>query len=179
LLEMTGQQLRVEQWANFHMITSAAAATLLGLLFVAITLAIELGRKDRSSLKTYITPTATCLSIILLMNATLTIPTQTRLTTVICICLGGIGGLAYSVSLVVRRGGGISFYDRVDLFYYVVFPLAGYALVVAGGLLLLRTPQIGLTLVAAGVLILLGMAIRNSYAIVITIVSRENPRRTG
>ena len=169
-----GPQLGLEQWANFYVTTSAAAATLLGLLFVVIALAAERGRKDRSSLKTYLTPTVICFSTVLLMSAILTIPTQTRLTTVICICLAGIGGLAYSVSLVIRRGAGISFYDRSDLFPYVLFPFAAYAFMVAGGLLLLRMPQIGLDLVAAGMLLLLGIAIRNSWAIAVTIVSARN-----
>jgi len=168
---MTGQELQFEQWANFYMITSAAAATLLGLLFVAITLAAERGRKDISSLKTYLTPTVVYFTSVLLMSATLCIPTQTRLTTVICICFGSIAGLAYAVSLLIRRGASVSFYERSDLFPYVVFPLAAYALILAGGLLLPRTPQIGPNLVAAGMLWLLGIAIRNSWAIAITIVS--------
>jgi len=45
---------------------------------------------------------------------------------------------------------------------------------VAGGLLLLSRPQIGLDLVAAGMLMLLGIAIRNSWAIAVTIVSARD-----
>jgi len=41
---------------------------------------------------------------------------------------------------------------------------------VAGGLLLLQRAQMGLDLVAAGMLVLLGVAIRNSSSIAITIV---------
>ena len=43
---------------------------------------------------------------------------------------------------------------------------------VAGGFLLLRRPPIGLDLVAAGLLVLLGTAICNSWAIAVTIVSQ-------
>jgi len=42
---------------------------------------------------------------------------------------------------------------------------------VAGGLLLLSKPQKGLDLVAAGMLVLLGIAIRHSWSIATTIVS--------
>ena len=52
-------------------------------------------------------------------------------------------------------------------------PFAGYAIVFAGGLLLARRPQMGLDLVAAGMLGLLAIAIRNSWAIAITIVSSQ------
>jgi len=172
---MPGQQLRFEQWANFYVITSAAAATLLGLLFVVITLAAERGRKDTPTIRIYLTPAVIYFSSVLLMSALLTIPNQTRLTAVICICLEGIAGLGYSGSLAIRRGAGSAFYEqRSDLFPYVVFPLAAYALMVAGGLLLLPRAQIGLDLVAAGMLVLLGIAIRNSWSIAITIVSSQD-----
>jgi hypothetical protein len=45
---------------------------------------------------------------------------------------------------------------------------------VAGGLFLLQRAQIGLDLVAAGTLALLGIAIRNSWAIAVTIVSARD-----
>jgi hypothetical protein len=172
---MPGQQLRFEQWANFYVITSAAAATLLGLLFVLVTLAAERGRSDAPRIKIYLTPAVIYFTSVLLMSALLTIPGHTQLTAVIWICLEGIAGLLYSGSLGIRRGAGNAFYERPsDLFPYVVFPFAAYALMVTGGLLLFRSAQIGLDLVAAGMLVLLVIAIRNSWSIAITIVSSQN-----
>jgi len=173
---MPGQELRFEQWANFYVITSAAAATLLGLLFVVITLAAERRLKYTTPyIRIYLTPAVIYFSSVLLMSALLTVPNQTRATAVICICLEGIGGLGYCVSLAIRRGVGSAFYEaRSDLLPYVVFPFAAYALIIAGGLLLLSRPQIGLDLVAAGMLVLLGIAIRNSWAIAVTIVSARD-----
>jgi len=171
---MPGQELQFEQWANFYVITSAAAATLLGLLFVVITLAAERKRKDKLSIGTYLTPTVIYFSSVLLMSALLTVPNQTRLSAVTCICLQGVAGLGYCGSLAIRRGAGSAFYEARDLFPYVVFPFGAYALIVAGGLLLLRRAQIGLDLVAAGLLVLLGIAIRNSWAIATTIVSSQD-----
>jgi hypothetical protein len=169
---MPGQQVGFEQWANFYVITSAAAATLLGLLFVVITLAAERGRKDAPRIRIYLTPTVIYFSSVLLLSALLTVPNQTRLSAVTCICLEGIAGLGYSGSLAIRRGAGSAYYvERRDLFPYVVFPFAAYALMVAGGLLLFRRLQLGLDLVAAGMLLLLGVAIRNSWTIAITILS--------
>jgi hypothetical protein len=96
---MPEHQLRFEQWATYYIILSAAAATLLGLLFVVSSLAAERGRKDA--------------------------PSDTPLR-------------------------------------------------VAGGLLLLSRPQIGLDLVAAAMLVLLAIGIRNSWSIAITIVSSRD-----
>ena len=167
-------QLRFEEWANFYVITSAAAATLLGLLFVVITLAAERGRKDTANIRIYLTPTVVYFGSVLLASALLTIPNQTRLTAVICICVGGVTGLGYSASLAIKRGAGsASFEERADLFPYAVFPFSAYSLMIAGALLLFRRAPIGLDLVAAGMLVLLGIAIRNSWAIAITILSSQ------
>ena len=172
---MPGQSLRLEQWANFFITTAAAAATLLGLLFVLITLAAERGRKDTHSIRIYLTPVVIYFGSVLLMSALLIVPNQTRLSAVTCICLVGLVGLGYSGSLAIRRGAGSASYaERSDLFPYVVFPFAAYALMVAGGLVLLRRAQFGLDVVAAGVLVLLCVAIRNSWSIALSIVSSHH-----
>lgn len=74
-----------------------------------------------------------------------------------------------------QAGAGSAFYEqRSDLFPYVMFPFSAYALLVAGGLLLVPRPQIALDLVAGAMLVLLGIAIRNSWSIAITIVSSQD-----
>jgi hypothetical protein len=170
---MPEQQLRFEQWTNFYVLISATAATLLGLLFVVISLASERGRAaDAPKIRIYLTPVVIYFCSVLFLSALLTIPNQTRLTAVICICLEGIAGLGYSGSLAIKRGAGSAFYEsRSDFFPYVIFPFFAYAFMVAGGLVLLARPPIGLDLVAAGMLVLLGIAVRNSWAIATTIVS--------
>ncbi|MGA7926399.1 MAG: hypothetical protein WCA20_10400 [Candidatus Sulfotelmatobacter sp.] len=47
----------LERWANFYLLTSAAAATLIGLLFVVITLAAERRLGDNGRIRLYLTPT--------------------------------------------------------------------------------------------------------------------------
>lgn len=166
------QQLRFEQWANFHVVTSAAAATLLGLLFVVITLGAARRRKDTLSIRIYLTPAVIYFSSVLLLSALLIVPNQTPVSALVCICLEGVAGLGYAGFLAIRRG---TFYQsRSDLFPYAVFPLAAYALMVAGGVLLLSKPHIGLDLVAAAMLVLLAIGIRNSWSIATTIVSSQD-----
>jgi hypothetical protein len=64
-----------------------------------------------------------------------------------------------------------SFDGLHDRLAYAIFPSAAYGLLVLGGVLFLHAPQRGLTLVAAGMLSLLAVAIRNSWAIAIDVVS--------
>jgi len=161
----------LERWANFYLITSAAAATLIGLLFVVITLAAERRVADVAKIPIYLTPTIVYYASVLGVAVLLTFPNHTRLTATLCICLMGVVGSVYSGSFFIGRGVKKSHYERRDLIPYAVFPFAAYGLVVLGGVLLLHDPQRGLTLVAAGMLSLLAVAIRNSWAIAVEVVS--------
>ena len=72
-----------------------------------------------------------------------------------------------------------SFIERHDRLAYAIFPSAAYGLLVLGGVLSLFAPQRGLTLVAAGMLSLLAVAIRNSWSIAIAAAispGRENSK---
>jgi hypothetical protein len=171
-----GTQLQLEQWANFYVVTSATAATLLGLQFVVITLGSAQKSRDARKVRIYLTPVIICFSSVLLTSALLAIPNQTTLSTVICLYLVGIAGLVYSSSLAVRRDGNTPSYEsRAHLFPYAFIPFAANALMLVGGLLLLlAAPPIGLDFVAAGLLLLLGIGIRNSWAIAVDIVSSQD-----
>ena len=161
----------LERWANFYLLTAAAAATLIGLLFVVITLAAErMPQKDTPKIRVYLTPTVVYFASVLAVAALLTFPNHTRLTATLCICLAGVVGSLYSATSLVGADKKL-FEELHDRIAYAIVPFAAYALFVLGGLLILHHPQHGLTLVAVGMLSLLAVAIRNSWAIAITVVS--------
>ena len=168
---MSGQQIPLQQWSSFFSITSAASATWLRLLFVVITIAPGLGRKLASKSRIYLTPAVIYLTSVLVMSALLTIPNQTQLSSVICICAMGTFGLVYIGSLIVL---GSEFYEkRSDRYRYAVVPFLAYLVLFMGGRLLHRVGQIGLDVVAAGMVMLLNAAIRNSWDLAISILSQN------
>lgn len=83
----------------------------------------------------------------------------------------GVAGLVYSGSFLIGRRHKKKYYGLQDRIVYAVLPFAAYGLHVFGGVLFLRAPQRGLTLVAAGMLSLLALAIRNSWSIAVDVVS--------
>jgi hypothetical protein len=170
----------LERWANFYLLTAAAAATLIGLLFVIITLGAERSVEDGTGrIRMYLTPTVVYFASVLFLAALLTFPNHTRLTAASCICLAGAVGLVYSGTSLIGGGDKKSFGELHDRIAYAIVPFAAYGLVVFGGVLLPHDPQRGLTLVAVGMLSLLTLGIRNSWAIAIDIVSSRPGRRNS
>jgi hypothetical protein len=171
---MNELQPALERWTNFYMTMSAAAATLIGLLFVVIALAaggkfMKNPTEGKANIHTYLTPTVVYFASVLALAALLLFPNHTELTVTLCIGITGVVGLLYSGSTVVghdkRR-----FYRRRDVIPYAGLPFLAYGLLVLGGVFLPHYNQRGLTFAAIGMLLLLAIGIRNSWAIATAIV---------
>jgi hypothetical protein len=163
------------RWGNFYLIMSAAASQLIGLLFVVITLAAERRREEidvSKKIRVYLTPPVVYFGSVLGICALLAFPNHTRLTAILCICLVGVAGFVYSGSILFGDDKG-SYYDRSDVFKYAGLPFVAYTMLVSGGFLLLYEAQLGLTVVAMSMLSLLTIAIRDSWAIAIGVVSEH------
>lgn len=175
---MADDALPLDRWANFYLVTSAAAATLVGLLFVVITLAADrVAAKETGKISVYLTPTVVYFASVLSLAAALTFPTQSRLSAAACCCLGGVAGIAYALSTLHRSRGDNRFYEPRDVIQYVVLPVIAYGLLIGGGVLLMRAPDRGLTLVAVGMLAFIALALRNSWSIAVEIVSWRPSRK--
>ena len=162
--------LRIEAWGNFYLATSAASATLVGLLFVIITLAAE--RRPRSEserIRVYLTPTVAYFASVLLLATALTFPTQSRLSATLCCVVVGAVGTVYALSLLRNTE---RFRERQDRWPYAFLPAGAFGLVGAGGVLMSTSDSnTGMTIVATAVLGLLAIGLRNSWAMAVTIIS--------
>ncbi len=162
----------LERWGNFYVTASTAAATLIGLLFVLITLSADRRPKDIAKIRIYLTPTVIYFGSVLCLAALLTFPSQSRFTATLCTYVVGGPGVLYSVSLVVVRGvKKRQYYQAADIVVYGVLPSAAYGLLVSGGIALGHAAQRGLTLMASGMLALIALAHRNSWAIAVEMVT--------
>lgn len=79
--------------------------------------------------------------------------------------------------MLIERDSKKNNYGLQDRIVYAVLASAAYGLRVFGGIIFLKSPQRGLTLVATGMLSLLGFSIRNSWAIAVDVVLRARGQR--
>ncbi len=85
-------------WQNFYMLAGGTSASLMGLVFVAASLAARLLDVDIATVgaRAFVTPIIIHFSAVLVIAMLFMIPTHTTASLGIYLGLGGVAGLAYS-----------------------------------------------------------------------------------
>ena len=153
------------------MILGTASATLIGAMFVVVSIGTGFLTRDRSiGIRTFLTSTVTNLSATLFGAALTMVPALDWL------WLGGIAGVVGIAGLVyeVREMLGFSQHnhaDRSDWFWYTVFPVIGYALLLTAAATALRGMTVSVDLFAAALAFLLVAGIRNAWDMIVFLVT--------
>jgi len=156
------------EWESFYVIVGTAAAALIGLQFVVMTLIA-----DRPSAATpeggaaFATPTVVHFAAVLLLSAILRVPWKTITAAASVWGLVGFGGVVYG-AIVVRRMRRQKAYqpDREDWLFHAVLPWCAYAVVLAAAFVAVARVHEAMLGVAAAVLMLLFLAIHNVWDMV-------------
>jgi hypothetical protein len=167
------------QWHEFFALIGTAAATLVGLLFVAASIGAGVfTRSHQAGIRSFLSPTVVHFTAVLIMCLIGTAPSQTPLSLgILLMCAGAIGG-AYS-SWIWRRMrvyGITPQIDVVDRLWYTFLPMAVYLLIVGAGLRLTWDDGDSLELLALGMVMLLVIGIRNAWDMTVWVIDR---RTTG
>ena len=164
----------LRNWQGFYSLTGEVAGTLIGLMFIAMSLGnrrLGDGQDGRTSkqmlakVQTFITPTLIHLASVVIISSILCMPV--RRSAWLCLCLGavGLGGIAY-VSVTFRR---LRHHDREEglgaehWFYHFHLPCLCFAMVL-GAAVALRYTCDALFALAASVLLFLSVGVRNSWS---------------
>src|SRR5713226_5428890 len=153
------------------MILGTASATLIGAMFVVVSIGSGFLTRERAiGIRTFLTSTVVNLS------ATLSGAALTMVPALDWLWLAGIAGLVYSLRemLGFNQHPGT---DRSDWFWYTIFPVIGYALLLAAAATALRGMPVSLDLLAAALAFLLAAGIRNAWDMIVFLVTM--PRSPG
>src|SRR5215467_13274971 len=163
----------LHEWHDFYVLVGTASATLVGLMFVAVSIGTSIFNEDRrAGVTAFITPTVMHFAAVLFACLVATMPNHTWYSLGGLIGAGALACTVFSVRLVVQMILRHRFnVDLSDRLFYAVLPLAGYALaLIAAALLFTHTAVLSADLIAAAVLILLFAAIRNAWDMMVWIV---------
>ena len=165
----------LRDWRDFYALIGTAAATLVGLMFVAASIGASYFTVEREhGLQAFLTPTVLHFSAVVIACLIMIAPHSGPLSLGLSLFAGSLIGLGYAGRrwLAVRRRKYAL--DLADTLWYLVGPLTGYVVIaVAAALVFWRAdPHLGLDLLAIALGLLLLLGIRNAWDMTVWIAVR-------
>jgi hypothetical protein len=148
----------LDGWHEFYILLGTAAAALVALLFVAVSIGAGfLSRESASATRTFMSPVIFHYASVLFLSLIALIPTHTAISLAAAIGVVAAVGLLYSVMIlirVIRDPVG----DTADALAYGACPLVAYA---------------GANVLATALLVLLLVNIRNAWDLAVALARRQ------
>jgi predicted membrane channel-forming protein YqfA (hemolysin III family) len=161
-------------WHEFYALLGTAAAALVALLFVAVSIATSVltpDQESRRNTRTFISPVVFHYANILFLSLTALVPTQTWQSFGLVIGLASIGNVIYASVIAIRVHRSTQS-DLADRFDYGAIPVACYASGLAVAALLFAENSVGLDILAGAALLLLVINIRNAWDLMVSLARR-------
>lgn len=152
-------------WQNFYVVIGTAAATLTGLMFVAVTLiAQRQNRMPDEANAAFATPTVVHFGAALLIAAVFSAPWQVLWIVSLLLGLIGVSGVTYIV-IIARRLRHQNHYTPVmeDWIWHTMLPLVAYTALVIAAITLPGNASPPLFFIGAATVLLLFIGIHNSW----------------
>ncbi len=160
-------------WHEFYGLLGTAAATLVALLFVAASVGVGLLTSERATgTRLYLSPIILHYGSVLFISLVILIPALGSATLGAIIGLCGAVGLAGSVVITMRLFRD-SKSELVDRFAYGAWPFVAYAGIAGAAFLVMMSSPRAPIVLAASLLLLLLVNIRNAWDLTITFARRH------
>ncbi len=160
----------LHDWHDLFVVIGAASGGLLGAIFVVASIGSGfLTKRHAAATRVFLTPTVIHMATVMFGCALAVVPSLERISFGVMFGLGGLIGLIYScaIGLNVKRRRAIDAEDRI---WYAALPILGYAAVAAAALLVLWRKPAGLEILAAALVLLLAVGIRNAWDMILFFV---------
>jgi hypothetical protein len=169
---------RLADWQSYYVVVGSAAAALIGVQFVVITLVATMRRQaSAETIGAFATPTVVHLGAALLVSALMCAPWHSIQPLSWTLATSGVAGAAYG-AVVIRRARLQTGYKPVgeDWLWHAALPCGAYALLGAGAPFLLTGGSRPFLAVGAAALALLFIGIHNAWDTVTHLVVSRSGR---
>jgi hypothetical protein len=165
-------------WESFYVIVGSSGAALTGLQFVVVALITETTRRNTSrEMAAFSTPTVMHFCAVLLMAAILSAPWRELSNVALALGACGVVGFVYS-AITFLRARRTTEYKPVlsDWIWHTILPAIAYGSLLLSAILLQRSPERTLFLIAAVALLLLFIGIHNAWDTATYVVMHVMPK---
>jgi hypothetical protein len=152
------------EWHDFFILLGTACATLVGLMFIAISIGANIFKEEnRPALEVFLGPTVVHFTSVLVLCILAVVPSHRWLSLAGLDGLIGFAGFIFSARVWFRLTRSRYEIDTIDRFFYTVLPAIGYLLVLFAASLVYQQSEWGLDAAALGLIMLLVAGIRNAW----------------
>jgi hypothetical protein len=159
----------IHEWQNFYLLAGTGSATLMGLLFIAVSLGTHLVSAHETGVRLFVTPTLVHLMLVLLVALVMLVPSHTLLSLAGSLLVIGISTTAYlgQLSLHLMRGADGEEVNRNHWMWHSGLPLGSYATIVGVAIWLLTGNPTALNGLAVSMGLLLIIGLHNAWDLVL------------
>jgi hypothetical protein len=159
------------EWREFYLLVGTAAATLMALMFVVVSLRPPtIGTRENE--RAFMTPVIVYFSAGIFVPGLMLTPGLPPRVLSVALGLTGVGGLVYLAWARVLYQWRVSKLPMDDWIFFVALPALGFALFLPGAVGVWMRAPFALYAVEASVLLFLLIGIRNAWDLVLWISSR-------
>jgi len=166
----------LHDWDNFFIMAGSAGATLIGLLFVAVTVGTGLSTSRMvSGTRAFLTPTLVHFGSVLFQALALLAPWPSAWPIGIILGLGGLTGLAYQINVILmRRKVSFVLLDWYDWLPHAAVPALGNASLIAGAAGLIAEKSFAPYAIAGAITLLLFAGVYGAWDLTLWIVRNRD-----
>jgi hypothetical protein len=160
------------EWHDFFVVLGAAAGTLIGAMFVVVSIAGGLVKESELTSRIFVTPTIVHLSFVLMSCAFTLVPSLGRSPYGASAGVAGIVFLGYAGRNMfhIRRRREVVWSDHL---WYSVCPVLAYLLVIIGAILMLEATPGAVETFALALALLVVSGIRNAWDLILFFLERR------
>ena len=166
----------LEKWHEFFIVLGAAAGTLIGAMFVVVSIASGLVKGSELSSRIFVTPTIIHLAFVLMSCALTLVPSLTRVTFGASAGVAGIVFIGYAGRNTFHIGHRRAL-EWSDHLWYSVTPLIAYLLMIVSGILVLEAAPGAVETLAFALALLVISGIRNAWDLILFFLERQGSGR--
>jgi hypothetical protein len=171
----------LRDWQTYYFLMGTASAGLIGLLFVALSIAVSIVTPNTDGIHNWTTPVIVHFSGVFFISALLIVPTLTPASLGSLLALIAVGFLVYLALIAVRlwRQRADFPLNVGDWLGNIVIPMASHLLILGTGLAFLANTNPTLNGFAIAVAALIAAGIRNAWDLTVWIAIQRNLNQSG
>jgi hypothetical protein len=168
----------LHEWHEFYILLGTAGATLLALLFVAVSLGTGfLSSKDQQGTRTFMSPVVIHFTSVFFLSAVCLVPSHGPVFFAVLIAGTAVVGVVVSIVISVWVVRTEMTQYLPDYFAYGLLPVGAYLALLVASIMIYLGRDYALEVLAGGLLVLAIVNVRNAWDLTLSMVRRHAGQR--